>query len=192
MVGAHRIVAGLDEVGRGCLAGPVVAAAVILDPLHPIKGLTDSKKLSPAQRLRLAMEIREHALACTIGRAEASEIDRMNILQASLLAMKRAYDALPFKPQWVQVDGNRFPPIGVAGEAIVGGDAQIAEISAASIIAKVARDKEMEALDALYPGYDFAVHKAYPTANHKKRIESLGISPAHRTSFGPVAKFLHR
>lgn len=187
-----RIIAGLDEVGRGCLAGPVVAAAVILGPNTCIKGLADSKKLSPSRRLHLANQIRHEALAWSIGRAEPTEIDRINILQASLLAMKRAYLGLSVKPDWIQVDGNRYPPIDAPGETIVGGDAKVAEISAASILAKVARDSEMGLLDALYPGYGFVLHKAYPTADHLARLRQLGITPMHRRTFAPIARLLNR
>jgi ribonuclease HII len=181
-------VAGIDEVGRGCLAGPVVAAAVILDPARPIAGLADSKKLSPQRRAELSGLIRLQALAWAVGRAEAVEIDRLNILQASLLAMARAFRSLSHKPDWVRVDGRHFPPISCPGEAIVGGDASDPAISAASIVAKVFRDEEMGVLDALYPGYGFAVHMAYPTAVHRTALEQRGPCPAHRVSFGPVAR----
>ena len=182
------LVAGIDEVGRGCIAGPVLAAAVILRPGTVIQGLTDSKKLSPRRRESLGREIKEKAVAWAIGRAEPVEIDRINILQASLLAMRRAYDALPIKPEWVKVDGNRYPKLPCPGEAIVGGDLSVAEISAASILAKVARDTEMDILDALYPGYQFAIHKGYPTPSHKARLAELGASPLHRLSFAPVSR----
>jgi ribonuclease HII len=184
------LVAGLDEVGRGCLAGPVVAAAVILGPGVEIEGLRDSKKLTPERRAELAGLIRSRALAWAIGRAEPSEINRINILQASLLAMRRACLALPVRPQWLKVDGNRMPSLDIPGEAIVGGDDLVAEISAASILAKVARDGEMALLDALYPGYGFADHKAYPTPLHKARLAELGVTEVHRRSFAPVRAYI--
>lgn len=179
--------AGIDEVGRGCIAGPVVAAIVLLGRDTVIDGLTDSKKLSPRRRETLARTIRGRAVAWAIGRAEASEIDHINILQASLIAMRRAFDALPVKPGWVRVDGNRYPEIPCAGESVVGGDESVPEISAASILAKVARDEEMRVLDALYPGYQFALHKGYPTPFHRRKLLELGATPAHRRTFGPVA-----
>jgi len=187
----RRLVVGLDEVGRGCIVGAVVAAAVILGPDTRIDGLADSKKLTPRRREDLAAQIKARALAWAIGRAEPGEIDRINILQASLLAMCRAYAALPVLADWAKVDGNRYPAkLPCPGEAIVGGDATVAEISAASILAKVARDAEMAILDALYPGYQFAVHKGYPTALHLARLAELGATSAHRRSFAPVAKIL--
>lgn len=182
------LLAGIDEVGRGCLAGPVIAAAVILDPQQPLPGLTDSKKLTAQQREKLAALIRENALAWSIGRAEASEIDRINILQASLLAMRRAYEVLSLRPNKVVVDGKHFPAIDCPGEAIVKGDQLVAEISAASILAKVARDREMKVLDQCYPGYQFGKHKAYPTALHLRLLDELGVSESHRKSYAPVAK----
>jgi ribonuclease HII len=181
-----RITAGIDEVGRGCIAGPVIAAVVILNPDKPILGLTDSKKLSPAQRENLAGLIRANALAYSVGRAEASEIDRINILQASLLAMERAIAALPLKPGWVMVDGTSYPSIEYPGETVIQGDLNVAEISAASIIAKVARDLEMQLLDIIYPGYMFAAHKGYPTPLHISRLRSLGAAEPHRKTFAPV------
>jgi ribonuclease HII len=181
------LVAGVDEVGRGCIVGPVVAAVVVFDRPVVIDGLADSKKLTPQRREALAVVIKEKAKDWAIGRAEASEIDRINILQASLLAMGRAFEALSVKPRWVKVDGNRYPQIPCPGESIVGGDQSVPEISAASILAKVARDGEMQILDALYPGYHFAVHKGYPTALHKAKLSELGVTPAHRRSFAPVA-----
>jgi len=187
-----RLVVGIDEVGRGCIVGAVVAAAVILGPDAVVAGLADSKKLTPKRREGLAAQIKEKALAWAIGRAEPSEIDRLNILQASLLAMRRAYAALPVQADWAQVDGNRYPGLPCPGEAIVGGDARVAEISAASILAKVARDAEMGILDALYPGYQFAVHKGYPTALHQAKLIELGATPLHRRSFAPVARMLSR
>jgi len=182
------LVAGIDEVGRGCIAGPVLAAAVILRPGQAIDGLADSKKLTPLRREALSRQIKEMALAWAIGRAEPGEIDSINILQASLLAMRRAFQALPVEPGWVKVDGNRYPALSCPGEAIVGGDSSVAEISAASILAKVARDAEMDILNALYPGYGFAVHKGYPTPLHKAKLAELGPCPMHRRSFAPVAR----
>lgn len=184
------IIAGLDEVGRGCIVGPVMAAAVILDPTKPIPGLTDSKKLTEKKRHYFAELIKTRALAWAVGRAEASEIDRINILQATFLAMQRAYSQLDPKPDYLKVDGNRWPNIDCAGQTVVQGDTFVAEISAASILAKVARDEEMKVLDQLYPGYDFAIHKGYPTAAHLAALQQLGISPLHRCSFAPVKKCL--
>lgn len=186
--------AGVDEVGRGPLAGPVIAAAVILDPHRPLAGLTDSKKITEQQRNVLAVHIRRQALAWSIGRAEHHEIDAINILQASLLAMKRAIESLSLRPQHILVDGIYCPPINYQAElrAVVKGDSKFAEISAASILAKVHRDAEMVALDRQYPGYGFADHKGYPTKKHIAALQDLGISPIHRKSFGPVKKILHR
>jgi len=183
-------IAGVDEVGRGCLAGPVIAAAVILNPNCPISGLADSKKLTESKRAQLAQQIKNQALCWAIGRAEASEIDCINILQASLLAMQRAISQLKIRPDFIKVDGNRLPELDTPAEAIVQGDSLIAEISAASIIAKVARDEEMQILDRLYPGYHFSIHKAYPTQLHQQALQQLGISPQHRTSFAPVKKLI--
>ncbi|MBS1212366.1 MAG: ribonuclease, partial [Proteobacteria bacterium] len=183
-------IAGVDEVGRGCLVGPVVAAVVILGPDAGVEGLKDSKRLSPGRREALAALIRERAVSWAIGRAEPSEIDRLNILQASLLAMRRAFSALDRLPDHVLVDGSHYPDIPCPGNAIVGGDALVPEISAASILAKVARDSEMQILDALYPGYGFALHKGYPTAYHKSRLRELGPTPLHRRSFAPVRSLL--
>ena len=183
------LIAGIDEVGRGCIIGPVIAAAVILDPEHPIPGLTDSKKLSEKKRKLLAAEIKSSALGWAIGRAEASEIDAINILQASLLAMQRAVSQLQPKPDIAKVDGNRLPLLPCPGEAIVQGDLLISEISAASILAKVSRDDEMLILDRLYPGYDLAVHKGYPTKAHLAALAKLGPCPQHRFSFGPVKRY---
>lgn len=183
------IIAGVDEVGRGCIAGPVMAAAVILNPAQPISGLTDSKKLSEKKRLILAEQIKAHALSWAIGRAEASEIDQINILQASLLAMQRAVSQLTLAPDLVQVDGNRLPQLSYPAEAIVQGDLLVAEISAASILAKVARDQEMQFLDKLYSGYQFGVHKGYPTRLHLQALQTLGASAVHRRSFAPVKPF---
>ena len=183
--------AGVDEAGRGPLAGPVVAAAVILDPLRPIEGLADSKALAPARREALAVEIRASSLAWGLGWADAAEIDSLNILQATFLAMRRALAALGTAPAHVVVDGNQVPPLtGLAFdctiEAIVAGDATVPSISAASILAKCARDAHMIELDARYPGYGFAGHKGYPTAAHVAALRSLGPSPVHRRSFAPV------
>ena len=183
-------VAGVDEAGRGPLAGPVVAAAVILDPAQPIAGLADSKTLSEAQRESLAELIRTRSRAWALGRAEACEIDEINILQATLLAMHRAVDGLLRKPRRVLVDGNRCPVLAVPAQAVVKGDSKVAAISAASILAKVARDREMRELDARYPGYGFARHKGYPTREHLTGLRQLGASPVHRRSFGPVRKII--
>lgn len=186
----YRHIAGVDEVGRGPLAGPVVAAAVILDPAQPITGLADSKKLSEKQRERLSHEIREKALAWALGRAEVDEIDTINILQASLLAMQRAVAGLSLSPDFVLVDGNRCPRLPCPSQAMIKGDQTEAAISAASIIAKVARDHEMVLLDAQYPGYGLAGHKGYPTRQHREALQQLGVSSIHRRSFGPVKKAL--
>lgn len=185
---SEQRVCGVDEVGRGPLAGPVVAAAVILDPARPIAGLNDSKKLSEKRREQLFDLICERALAWSLGRAEVDEIDRINILQASLLAMQRAVVGLTMPPTHALVDGNRLPQLPCSARAIVGGDASEACISAASIIAKVARDREMVALDTSYPGYGLARHKGYPTKVHLAALEALGISDIHRRSFGPVRR----
>jgi len=187
---SFKHIAGIDEVGRGCIVGPVIVAAVILDPNYPLEGLTDSKKLSEKKRRLLAEQIKATAISWTLARAEASEIDRINILQATLLAMQRAYSQLAVRPALVKVDGNRLPDIACDAEAVVQGDLLIAEISAASILAKVARDEEMQVLDRLYPGYQFAVHKGYPTKQHIAAINQLGITPQHRQSFAPVKKVL--
>ena len=185
-----KIIAGVDEVGRGPLAGPVVTAAVILDPNNPIDGLNDSKKLSAKKREALAIEIMDKALAYSYGRAEIDEIDDINILHATMLAMQRAVAGLSVKPTLVLVDGNRAPDFSIPAEAIIKGDGKIAEISAASIIAKVLRDNEMCEMDRLYPGYGFSGHKGYPTKAHLSALESLGICPIHRRSFAPVRKQL--
>ncbi len=184
------MLAGVDEVGRGPLAGDVVAAAVILDPKQPIDGLNDSKKLTERRRESLAPIIRESALAWAIGRASVAEIDQLNILHASMLAMKRAVDALDPAPDYVLVDGNRLPQWQYASEPVVGGDARVAEIAAASILAKVQRDAEMVQLDAQYPGYGLAQHKGYPTPLHLAALKSLGVTPEHRRSFAPVTAAL--
>ncbi|MFV0476394.1 MAG: ribonuclease HII [Parahaliea sp.] len=182
--------AGVDEVGRGPLAGDVVAAAVILDSAQPIKGLRDSKKLSENRRQILAQMIRDRALAFCIARATVAEIDRLNILQASLLAMKRAVDGLAVKPDYVLVDGNRLPHWHYPSEPLVKGDDKVPAIAAASILAKVQRDAELVALEQQYPGYGFAKHKGYPTAEHLAALQRLGVSPVHRRSFKPVRDLL--
>lgn len=184
------LLAGLDEVGRGCIAGPVIAAAVVFpEGLCPVEGLADSKKLTPKQRNELALKIRTRAVAWSIGRAEVGEIDRLNILQASLLAMRRAHAALPVQPDRALVDGNRCPELPCPCQAVIGGDGTIPAISAASILAKVFRDREMAVLDALFPGYELATHKGYPTATHRQALEKLGPSAVHRRSFGPVKRY---
>lgn len=180
------LVAGVDEVGRGPLAGPVIAAAVILDFNRPIAGLADSKTLSPERRAVLDVQIRCCAFAFAIGRAEVEEIDRLNILQATMLAMQRAIAALHVLPDLAYIDGNRCPALPCRAEAIIKGDAKVPAISAASIIAKVARDQEMTEWDVHYPGYGLAKHKGYPTATHLRALAELGASPIHRRSFAPV------
>ncbi|REH37901.1 RNase HII [Paraperlucidibaca baekdonensis] len=184
------LVAGVDEVGRGPLIGAVVTAAVILDPRKPIAGLADSKKLTAAKREALAETIRRDALCWALGRAEPAEIDALNILQATLLAMQRAVAALSIQPDHVMVDGNRCPVLPMTAEAVVKGDSKVAEISAASILAKVARDAEMAALHAQHPGYGFDRHKGYPTAAHLSALAALGPLPQHRRSFAPVRQCL--
>jgi len=184
------LIAGVDEAGRGPLAGPVVAAAVILDDLHPIKGLNDSKKLSPARRERLYDEIRAKALCCAIAEASVEEIDTLNILQATMLAMRRAVEGLRLKPAKVLVDGNRLPVLKIAAEAIVKGDAKVKAISAASILAKVYRDRLCLALHEQHPQYGFDGHKGYPTPAHLAALLEHGASPQHRRSFGPVRAVL--
>jgi ribonuclease HII len=184
------LVAGVDEAGRGPLAGPVVAAAVILDDLKPIKGLNDSKKLTAKQRERLFDEIRAKALCCSIAQATVEEIDEINILQATLLAMRRAVEGLRLKPAKVLVDGNRLPVLDVLAEAIVGGDALVPSISAASILAKVTRDRWCAELDAQYPQYGFAGHKGYGTAEHLAALRAHGACPQHRKTFRPVTEVL--
>ena len=184
------LIAGVDEVGRGPLAGPVIAAAVILDPARPIADLADSKKLSPARRERLTLDIRANALAWALGRAEVAEIDRLNIFQASLLAMRRAVEALPMTPDRVLVDGKHCPSLACPCTAIVKGDATVPAISAASILAKVTRDAELRELHDRYPRYDFARHKGYPTAIHREALRRYGPCPEHRRSFAPVAAAL--
>lgn len=187
---APGLVAGVDEAGRGPLAGPVVAAAVILDELHPIKGLADSKQLSAARRAALYDEIRAKALCCSVAEASVQEIDALNILQATMLAMRRAVQGLRLKPAKVLVDGNRLPPLDVLAEAIVQGDAKVQAISAASILAKVTRDRQLEALHAQHPQYGFDRHKGYGTAQHLAALREHGPLPAHRRSFAPVAEAL--
>jgi ribonuclease HII len=183
---APGLVAGVDEAGRGPLAGSVVAAAVILDDANPIKGLADSKKLSALQREKLYNEIRAKALCVGVGEASVEEIDTLNILQATMLAMQRAVAGLRLKPVLVLVDGNRIPKLDVLAEAIVQGDAKVQAISAASIIAKVTRDRQCDALHALYPKYGFATHKGYGTAQHMAALKAHGAAPVHRKSFAPV------
>lgn len=178
--------AGCDEVGRGPLAGDVVAAAVILDPENPIIGLDDSKKLTEKKRELLFVEIQLKAKSWCIARASVAEIDKINILQASLLAMTRAVQGLHIQPEHVLVDGNKLPKWSYTSEAIVKGDSRVAAISAASILAKVTRDREMIELDKTYPGYGFADHKGYPTKVHMDALDKLGITPIHRTSYAPV------
>ncbi len=187
---ADLLIAGVDEAGRGPLAGPVIAAAVILHPDRPIAGLADSKQLSAARRAALEVEIRDKALAYCVGRAEVAEIDTLNILQATLLAMQRAVAGLTLAPHLALIDGNRCPLLACRAEAIVKGDQCVAEISAASILAKETRDREMVALDAVYPGYGFAIHKGYPTPVHLTALRSLGACAVHRHSFGPVRRVL--
>ncbi|OGT81848.1 MAG: ribonuclease HII [Gammaproteobacteria bacterium RIFCSPLOWO2_02_FULL_52_10] len=187
---AMQLTAGVDEAGRGPLAGPVIAAAVILPVERGIAGLKDSKKLTAAARERLAVEIKAKALSWGIGRADISEIDEINILQASLLAMRRAVAALAIAPQLVLVDGDHCPELDCQVTAIVRGDQTVPAISAASILAKVSRDLEMIAMDRLYPGYGFAQHKGYPTRQHLQALAAHGICAIHRRSFGPVQRYL--
>ncbi len=184
------LIAGVDEVGRGPLAGPVIATAVILDDQHPIAGLADSKTLSERRREMLAQQIRQCALAYGLGRAEVAEIDEINILQASLLAMQRAIAQLTISPEFVLVDGLYCPVTSFAVKAIVKGDQTVAAISAASILAKVTRDHEMKDWDQHYPGYGFAAHKGYPTRAHLQALQQLGVTPIHRRSFAPVRALL--
>jgi ribonuclease HII len=181
---------GVDEAGRGPLAGDVVAAAVILDPERPVDGLDDSKKLTTDRRQQLALEIRQCAVAWSLGRASVDEIDSLNILQASLLAMHRAVQGLGVEPAFVLVDGNRLPRWPYPSEPVVGGDARVPAIAAASILAKVQRDAELVELERRYPGYGFARHKGYPTRQHLEALQRLGVSPVHRRSFGPVRALL--
>jgi len=187
---APGLIAGVDEAGRGPLAGPVVAAAVILDDLHPIPGLADSKKLTALKRERLFDQIRAKALCCSIAEATVEEIDALNILQATLLAMQRAVNGLRLKPNKVLVDGNQLPVLDVLAEAIVKGDSKVQAISAASILAKVHRDRLCLAMHAQYPEYSFHLHKGYGTAAHLAALQEFGASPWHRKSFSPVAQVL--
>jgi len=186
----YQYIAGVDEVGRGPLAGPVVTAAVILDPENPIEGLADSKKLSEKRREMLTEEIKAKAIAWAIGRSEVEEIDQINILQATMEAMQRAVQILTIKPDFVLIDGNRKPLLPYPMEAVIKGDERVAEISAASILAKTTRDKEMIALDKQFPGYGFASHKGYPTKQHIQALQVLGITEMHRRSFAPVRRLL--
>lgn len=185
-----ELLCGVDEAGRGPLAGPVYAAAVILDPKRPIEGLRDSKKLTEAQREALAPEIKEKALAWAVAEASAEEIDRLNILQATFLAMRRAVEALAIKPELVLVDGNRLPKLPYRAEAVIKGDDKIPAISAASILAKTARDAVLRDYETQYPGYGFAQHKGYGVKAHIEAIEKLGILPVHRKTFEPIKSML--
>jgi len=189
---AIGLIAGVDEAGRGPLAGPVVAAAVILDELKPIKGLDDSKKLSPATRERLFDEIRAKALCCAIAEASVEEIDTLNILQATMLAMRRAVEGLRLKPGKVLVDGNRLPVLRIAAEAIIQGDTKVQAISAASILAKVHRDRLCLLLHEQHPHYGFDEHKGYPTPEHLAALRAHGACSHHRRSFAPVREVLVR
>ncbi len=184
--------AGCDEVGRGPLAGDVVAAAVILDPEKPIEGLNDSKKLTEKKREQLFVEIQQKAKSWCIARASVAEIDSINILQASLLAMTRAVQGLHVQPEHVLVDGNKLPKWNYTAEAVVKGDSRVAAISAASILAKVTRDREMVELDKIYPGYGLADHKGYPTKVHMDALTRLGVTPIHRTSYAPVRALIEQ
>jgi ribonuclease HII len=189
---APGLMAGVDEAGRGPLAGPVVAAAVILDDLNPIKGLADSKTLTPARREKLYDEIRAKALCCSVAEASVAEIDELNILQATMLAMRRAVEGLRLKPVKVLVDGNRIPTLDVLAEAIVKGDSKVQAISAASILAKVTRDRWCAELHAQYPQYGFDQHKGYGTAQHVAALNEFGACPEHRRTFAPVTAVLNR
>ncbi|MEZ8106934.1 ribonuclease HII [Vibrio cortegadensis] len=186
----YSLVAGVDEVGRGPLVGDVVTVAVILDPNNPIEGLTDSKKLSEKKRLALYPEIKEKALAWAVGRCSPEEIDHLNILQATMVAMQRAIEGLAIQPDLALIDGNRVPTLSMDAIAVVKGDLRVQEISAASIIAKVVRDQEMEDLDKLHPEFGFAQHKGYPTKAHFAAIEQHGVIDQHRKSFKPVKRAL--
>lgn len=188
--GTYARVCGADEAGRGPLAGPVVAAAVILDPQRPIDGLRDSKTLSAAQRQRMAPLIRGRSLAWSVASASVEEIDRLNILQASLLAMRRAIEALDPAAEFALIDGDRLPPLAICAQAVVGGDAREPAIAAASILAKTVRDGLMAELDRAYPGYGFAEHAGYPTPRHLARLRELGPCAAHRRTFAPVRALL--
>lgn len=184
------LLAGVDEVGRGPLFGDVVTAAVILDPANPIDGLADSKKLTERRRDALFDQIQEKALCWSIARATVAEIDELNILHATMLAMQRAVDGLNIAPEYVLIDGNRCPQLPYPCEAVVKGDSRVAAISAASILAKVCRDREMVVFDSRFPGYGLAKHKGYPTAAHIAALSHLGVTPYHRRSFAPVRKLL--
>ncbi|MCK6262602.1 ribonuclease HII [Vibrio sp. ZSDE26] len=186
----YQYIAGVDEVGRGPLVGDVVTAAVILDPNNPIEGLNDSKKLSEKKRLALLPEIKEKALAWAVGRCSPEEIDELNILQATMVAMQRAVAGLTIQPDLTLIDGNRVPKLSMDAQAVVKGDLRVAEISAASIIAKVVRDQEMEELDKIHPQFGFAKHKGYPTKAHFAAIEEFGVIKEHRKSFKPVKRVL--
>jgi ribonuclease HII len=188
----EELVAGVDEVGRGPLCGAVVTAAVILDPARPILGLNDSKKLTEARRELLFDEIREKALSWCIARAEVEEIDQLNILHATMLAMQRAVAGLHITPRLALIDGNRCPQLAVPSAAVVKGDSKVPAIAAASILAKVSRDREMQALDRQYPGYGIAGHKGYPAAVHLEALQRLGPTPVHRRSLGPVPRLLEQ
>ena len=184
------LVCGVDEAGRGSLAGPVVVAAVILDTTKPIEGLNDSKKLSSNRREKLAELIHRNALAFAVTRASVEEIDKINILQATLVAMQRAVEALNIQPRHALIDGNRCPALLCTAEAIPSGDGKIAQIAAASILAKTARDALMKKLHESYPLYGFAEHKGYPTASHLEALKAYGITPVHRLSYAPVARLI--
>lgn len=190
--GLTEQVCGVDEAGRGPIAGPVFAAAVILNPLRPIEGLRDSKKLSPSRRCHLAKQICEHATAWSIAECSIAEIDELNILHATMLAMKRAVEGLAVTPLLALIDGNRCPALSMPAEAIVGGDDKIEAISAASILAKTARDTVMMQLHDQYPQYAFDRHKGYPTALHLEMLRQHGVSPVHRASYGPVRALLEK
>ncbi|MEZ0561031.1 ribonuclease HII [Pseudomonas sp. Env-82] len=183
---AHELVAGVDEVGRGPLCGAVVTAAVVLDPNRPILGLNDSKKLTEARREKLYDEICEKALSWHIARAEVEEIDELNILHATMLAMQRAVEGLHITPKMAMIDGNRCPKLTMPSEAVVKGDSKVPAIAAASILAKVSRDREMAAFELIYPGYGIGGHKGYPTPVHLEALARLGPTPIHRRSFAPV------
>ncbi|PHM28913.1 ribonuclease HII [Xenorhabdus budapestensis] len=185
-----NLIAGVDEVGRGPLVGAVVTAAVILDPANPIAGLMDSKKLPEKRREALYLEIKEKALCWSLGRAESEEIDQLNILHATMLAMQRAVAGLAIQPDYVLIDGNRCPVLSMPAQPVVKGDSLVAEISAASILAKVTRDREMTELDKQFPEYGFAKHKGYPTALHLEKLSLLGATEHHRRSFAPVKRAL--
>ena len=183
---SHELVAGVDEVGRGPLCGPVVTAAVILDPSRLILGLNDSKKLTRSRREKLYDEIREKALSWHIARSEVEEIDVLNILEATMLAMQRAVEGLHITPTMVVIDGNRCPKLAMPSEAVVKGDSKVPAIAAASILAKVIRDREMADFELIYPGYGIGCHKGYPTTIHMEALARLGPTPIHRRSFAPV------